>query len=116
MHGFASGPGSAKGVALADHYAARGIAMARLDGRLPSFEHWRLSAMIDAIGGAIGGERDRAVVFGSSLGGLAAARAAEQDARICALVLLAPAFRFAERWPARLGAEVFADWQRTGWL
>lgn len=116
MHGFASGPGSRKAVALARHFAGRGVEMARLDGRVPSFERWRLSAMIDVIRAAVGDERDRAVVFGSSLGALAAARAAEQDARICALVLLAPAFRIAERWPARLGEEAFRAWEQTGWI
>jgi hypothetical protein len=116
MHGFASGPGSRKAVALADHFARREIEMARLDGRVPSFERWKLSAMIDVIRGAIGGEQDRAVVFGSSLGGLAAARAAERDARICALVLLAPAFHIAERWPARIGEQAFRDWEASGWI
>jgi uncharacterized protein len=116
MHGFASSPGSRKAVALADHFAARGVDMARLDGRVPSFERWKLSAMIDVIRTAIGDEQDRAVVFGSSLGGLAAARAAEQDPRICALVLMAPAFRIAERWPARIGEQAFRDWESSGWL
>jgi len=116
MHGFASGPGSRKAVALAEHFAGRGIELARLDGRVPSFERWRLSAMIDVIRGAIGDGTDRAVVFGSSLGGLAAARAAELDARICALVLLAPAFRIAERWPARIGEDAFRAWERSGWI
>ena len=116
MHGFASSPGSRKAVALADHFAGRGMEMTRLDGRVPSFERWKLSAMIDVIRAAIGDERDRAVVFGSSLGGLAAARAAEQDARICALVLLAPAFRIAERWPARIGEQAFRDWEQSGWI
>ncbi len=79
MHGFASGPGSRKAVALADHFARRGVEMARLDGRVPSFETWRLSAMIDVIRGAIGDASDCAVVFGSSLGGLAAAVLREAD-------------------------------------
>ena len=35
MHGFASGPGSAKGVALRAHFAARGVELAMLDGRKP---------------------------------------------------------------------------------
>lgn len=116
MHGFASGPGSRKAVALAEHFALRGVELVRLDGRVPSFEEWRLSAMIDVIREAIGDESARAVAFGSSLGGLAAARAAELDPRICALVLLAPAFRIAERWPARIGEQAFREWEETGWL
>jgi hypothetical protein len=56
--------------------------------------------MIDVIHGAIGEAQDRAVVFGSSLGGLSAARAAEM----------------AERWPARIGDEAFRGWEARGWL
>src|SRR5262249_51928818 len=65
---------------------------------------------------AIGREQDRAVLFGSSLGGLTACRVAEQDARVSALVLLAPAFRLVERWRRRLGADAWETWQKTGWL
>jgi alpha-beta hydrolase superfamily lysophospholipase len=65
---------------------------------------------------AIGGPSDRAVLLGSSLGGLAAARVAEVDARVCALVLLAPAFELGVRWRARLGESGWATWERTGWL
>src|SRR5512141_3062882 len=92
LHGFASGPGSYKGTAIAAHYAARGVTIERLNLRVPSFEHLRLSAMIDTTRAALGGPRDRAVLFGSSLGGLTASRVAEEDARVSALVLLAPAF------------------------
>jgi uncharacterized protein len=62
------------------------------------------------------GDRARAVLFGSSLGGLTAARAAEEDPRVSALVLLAPAFRIIERWRMRLGAEAWDHWRTTGWL
>jgi uncharacterized protein len=55
-------------------------------------------------------------VFGSSLGGLAAARVAEADARVCALVLLAPGFRIAERFRGRLGEDAFSRWRESGWL
>src|SRR4051812_17652965 len=116
LHGFASGPNSFKGVAMAEHYAARGITLSRLNLRLPSFEHLRVSAMISAVGAALGGERDRAVVFGSSLGGLTACRVAEGDARVCALVLLAPAFRLIERWRQPLGEDGWRAWQQEGWL
>jgi hypothetical protein len=116
LHGFASGPGSTKGRAVAAHFAKRGIEVERLNLRVPSIEHLRLSAMIDAAQKALGAERDRAVIFGSSLGGLTAARLAERDARVAALVLLAPAFRFIDRWPQRLGEEGLRAWRETGWL
>jgi len=112
LHGFASGPYSAKGVAFADHYAKRGVVLDRLDLRVPSLPHLRLSAMLAAVQQAIGGPAERAVAFGSSLGGLTAARVAERDPRVAALVLLAPAFQLIDRWRALPGWE---DWRRTGW-
>jgi pimeloyl-ACP methyl ester carboxylesterase len=78
--------------------------------------HLRLSKMIEHVRSCIGGVRDRAVLFGSSLGGLTACRVAEEDARVSALVLLAPAFRMIERWRTRIGEEAWAEWQRVGWL
>ena len=41
---------------------------------------------------------------------------AEQDARVFALVLLAPAFGLVPRWRARLGEEAWRRWQDDGWL
>jgi hypothetical protein len=115
LHGFASGPESSKGVALAAHYARQGIHLERLNLRQPSMEHLRLSAMMRTVREAMGGEQERAVLFGSSLGGLTACRVAEEDARVCALVLLAPAFRVAEQLRRRLGAEGMRRWEQQGW-
>lgn len=116
LHGFASGPRSAKGVALAEHFAARGVTLERLDLRVPSLERLDFAAMQRVVVDAIGGARDRAVVFGSSLGGLTAARVAESDARVSALVLLAPAFRIAERWRARMRDDQWRAWETSGFL
>ncbi|HET9993526.1 MAG TPA: YqiA/YcfP family alpha/beta fold hydrolase, partial [Kofleriaceae bacterium] len=90
LPGFASGPSSTKANAFADHYAAQGITVERMDLRKPSFEHLRLSAMIQHVRDSLSGP---AVLIGSSLGGLTAARVAVLDDRVKALVLLAPAFR-----------------------
>ncbi len=123
LHGFASGPQSKKGVEFEAHFARTGIAIQRLDLRVPSFEHLRLSAMIDTVRGAIDhatsqmslGAKHRTVLIGSSLGGLTAARVAERDDRVTALVLLAPAFQLADRWREALGEAAWRDWQATGW-
>lgn len=115
LHGFASGPDSRKGVALAENFAPRGVRVQRLNLRLPSMERLRLSAMLEAVRGALSGA-EAAVLMGSSLGGLAAARAAEGDGRVKALVLLAPGFRVAEVFRARLGERGWREWEETGWL
>ena len=114
LHGFASGPRSTKGMRFAEHFAARGVDVDRLDLRVPSFEHLRLSAMIDVARRALGEPNERGVVIGSSLGGLTAARLAERDARVTGLVLFAPAFQLVERWRLALG-DAFTAWERTGW-
>lgn len=114
LHGFASGPQSTKGGAFAQHFAQRGITFDRLNLRVPSFEQQRLSAMIEVAARAIGGPDDRAIVVGSSLGGLTAARLAERDPRVTKLVLLAPAFQLMARWEQILGP-AFEAWRRTGW-
>jgi hypothetical protein len=111
LPGFASGPTSIKAMAYAEHFATRGITLERLDLRRPSFEHLRLSAMIDHVRATLAGP---AVLIGSSLGAVCAARVAERDDRVKAVVLLAPAFHFVDRWKAQLGAE-WDDWKRTGW-
>lgn len=112
LHGFASGPRSTKGLAFEEYFTARGMPVERLNLRVPSFEHLRLSAMIDTVRAAI--EGPGVVLIGSSLGGLTAARAAERDARVAALVLLAPAFQLATRWRDTLGDE-WERWRATGW-
>jgi pimeloyl-ACP methyl ester carboxylesterase len=116
LHGFASGPDSTKGVAVARHYEARGLRVERLNLRVPSMEQLRVSAMLDTVRAALGGPEERAVLFGSSLGGLIAARVAEQDPRVCALVLLAPAFRVVEQLQRRLGDAAWRHWRTAGWI
>lgn len=116
LHGFASGPSSAKARAISDHYRAKGIFLDRLDLRHPSLEHLRLSAMMAHVRARIGGAADRAVLFGSSLGALTACRVAEQDARAVSLVLLAPAFKMVERWRSRIGEEKWRSWRESGWI
>ena len=83
------------------HFARKGIAITRLDLRVPSFEHLRLSTMIETVRGAIADES--VVLIGSSLGGLTAARVAELDDRVMAVVLLAPAFQLVDCWRESLG-------------
>jgi pimeloyl-ACP methyl ester carboxylesterase len=68
--------------------------------------------MISTVQSAIGDEG--AILIGSSLGGLTAARTAERDRRVKALVLMAPAFQLAARWRDMLGP-AWEAWRDTGW-
>ncbi len=114
LHGFASSPESRKARVFERFFEERGALVDRLDLRKPNMEELRISAMMAHVRTHIGGDADRAVLVGSSLGGLTAARVAARDARVCALFLLAPAFRIAARWKARLGEAAYRAWEETG--
>jgi uncharacterized protein len=116
LHGFASGPTSSKAQAFSAFFGRCGLVLDVLDLRKPSFEGLRLSELIAHVQERIGGPSDRAVLIGSSLGGLTACRVAEKDARVGALVLMAPAFGLRELWKTRLGPEKMAEWESTGFL
>ena len=53
-------------------------------------------------------------LIGSSMGGYLAALYAERHPEVRRVVLMAPAFGFARRWPLRLGQQVTDAWQREG--
>ncbi|MBX3186314.1 MAG: alpha/beta fold hydrolase [Labilithrix sp.] len=116
LHGFASSPASAKARAFQAWGAARGLAIDALDLRVPSFEHLRFSAMKSRVREAIDGAGDRVVLIGSSLGGLTACRVAEEEPRVSAVFAMAPAFRLADRWRARIGDAAWESWRRDGFL
>lgn len=116
LHGFASSPQSTKARAFQAWGAERGLAIDALDLRVPSFEHLRLSAIKARVREAIGGERDRAVLIGSSLGGLTACRVAEDDPRVCAVLAMAPAFHLADTWRTTMGESAWERWRAEGTL
>lgn len=101
---------------MAERLETRGVHVDRLDLRVPSMERLDFGAMLDRTRAAIGGPEERAVLIGSSLGGLTAARVAEHDRRVVAMVLLAPALHFGARWRERLGDDGWDSWMESGWL
>ena len=114
LHGFASGPGSTKASCFHTRLAGRGLALAVPD-LAPDFACTTIGSQLAIADEAVGD--GPAVVFGSSLGGwLATLLAARRPQAVAALVLFAPAFGFAARWQARLGAEVVARWRAQGVL
>jgi pimeloyl-ACP methyl ester carboxylesterase len=115
LHGFASGPGSAKGVALAARFARRGVRVFRADltpGE-DGFERSTPLTMLAEAERAAEAVRPRFVV-GSSLGGWLAALLAARRPSVERVVLLAPAFRLRERWLARLSPAELERWRAEG--
>jgi pimeloyl-ACP methyl ester carboxylesterase len=115
LHGFASGPGSKKGTALAERFGRAGIPFERADltpGE-DGFERSTPLTMLHEAERLVARHRPRSLM-GSSLGGYLAALVASRDPRIERVVLLAPAFRLAERWRARTPPEEERRWRTEG--
>jgi pimeloyl-ACP methyl ester carboxylesterase len=112
LHGFASGPGSTKAQLFRARLAARGVAL-EIPDLAPDFTHMTITSQLAIVDAIL--DRAPALVCGSSLGGyLAALAAAHRPERVTALLLIAPAFGFADRWEARVGAATMAAWRRSG--
>jgi uncharacterized protein len=115
LHGFASGPGSLKGRALGERFAALGVPFERAD-LTPGQDGFERSTPVTMLAEAerlVALHRPRALM-GSSLGGYLAALVAARDPTIERVVLLAPAFRLQERWRERLGPEGERRWREEG--
>ncbi len=111
LHGFASGPGSAKCARCRDWASARGIPFHAPDLNLPDFEHLTLTAQVEAATALLRSLDTPPVLVGSSMGGLVAAAVARLGVPVARLILLAPAFGFARR---RLEGRRWAGYRRRG--
>jgi len=121
LHGFASGPSSAKAQAFAARFADRGIDLAvpDLNEGEGDFFGLTVSRALRKVEALLvdGGMRERgAVILGSSLGGYLAALAAARNPDVRAVVLLAPAFDLPARWHQILGNETIDRWRKEGFL
>jgi hypothetical protein len=112
LHGFASGPQSSKARYFRTLLEAAGATVAIPDLADGDFEHLTITGQLAVIDRAVAGEP--VAIIGSSLGGYLAALYAARHPQITRVVLLAPAFGFAQRWPERLGPADTAAWRRNG--
>jgi uncharacterized protein len=119
LHGFASSPKTAKGVALGKRLAGaiRSYAIPDLEGGdFRGLTMDLIAARAEQALRALPADGATALLIGSSLGGYTAAwlAAAGRAHRVAALLLIAPAFGFTDSWATRLGAEGIAAWRRDG--
>ncbi len=117
LHGFGGSPRGTKATALAERFDALGLTLYRPELAVPSFEQQTITAALEAIDALVAREEPGARwrFVGSSLGGFVGALwAARNPERVDRMVLLAPAFRLVERWPALMGPDAFAIWERSG--
>ncbi len=116
LHGFASGPGSAKAVDLARRFAADGqrLEIADLTPGPEGFERSTPTSMLGIVRGLLGAAKAPHVLIGSSLGGWLSAITASREPAVERLILLAPAFNLVERWGGRLSPAELEGWRRDG--
>ena len=115
LHGFGSGPQSAKAAYVAARLAERGVALEIPDLNEPSFHGLTLLRMLGRIDDLASASTGRLAIIGSSLGGYTAALYAEQrPERVAALGLLAPAFDLASRWALKMGEPALRRWREEG--
>jgi uncharacterized protein len=109
VHGFASSPQSRKAQQFRTALAAHGVPVDIPVMDRGDFEHLTISGQLDVLEDAIRGEP--VCLIGSSMGGYLSALYAEAHPEVARLVLLAPAFGFAQRWNERIGPLKPADFE-----
>jgi len=115
LHGFASSPASRKARFFAERFGELGIGLEIPDLAEGNFRSLTLTAQLNVI--ARTSRNEPVSLIGSSMGGyLAALYTARHRGDVEKLVLLAPAFSFASRWPETLGESAMEQWKRTNTL
>ncbi|MEM6910695.1 MAG: YqiA/YcfP family alpha/beta fold hydrolase [Verrucomicrobiota bacterium] len=114
LHGFGSGPSSAKAQFFKEQLAQEGLELEIPELVPGDFSALSMTGMLAVLEAQLGGAPS--CLIGSSLGGFLAALYASQHETVERLVLLAPAFGFPRRWRGKLGEEAFADWRSSGRL
>lgn len=118
LHGFASGPGSAKAQFFREKFAKLDLPLAipDLNEGPEGFAGLTISRSMAQVRGLLDqldADRRGAVLIGSSLGGYTSALLARSDPRVKAAVLMAPAFDLPARWTALLSPEGITNWRKT---
>lgn len=121
LHGFASGPRTAKGLALGARLGGAVASWTIPDQEGGDFRSLSMHVIRERVVAAIATLPDDGaplLLVGSSLGGYSAAWLVAEGAvpRASALLLIAPAFGFAARWRERLGEQGIARWRQAGEL
>lgn len=114
LHGFASGPTSSKAQFFRSRFQELGIELRVPDLGQGDFEGLTISGQLDVLERVAAGQPIG--LIGSSMGGYLAALYAASHLEVQRLVLLAPAFAFARRWPEVLGEDGIQKWRQSGFL
>jgi uncharacterized protein len=119
LHGFASSPSSRKARFFEERFRELGIGLEVPDLAEGNFRNLTLTAQLNIIARVshgVSNDDEPVSLIGSSMGGYLAALYAARHPEVEKLVLLAPAFSFASRWPETLGEDAMQQWKRTNTL
>lgn len=114
LHGFASGPLSAKAAATAMWAQDRGIPIEVPDLNGEGFRTLTLSSQLAVARAALARLTPPVIAVGSSLGGYLASLLADAKAPLAGVLLMAPAFDFGRRLTRTLGPQVLEKWRGDG--
>jgi pimeloyl-ACP methyl ester carboxylesterase len=114
LHGFASGPSSTKARYFRDRCAEIGVTIEVPDLAEGNFEGLTITGQLAVITRLAAGRSVH--LIGSSMGGYLAALYAARHPEVSRVILMAPGFCFAHRFPEYLGFERAEEWQRQGYL
>ncbi len=116
LHGFLSGPDSMKGRFLAEKLDLAGLELHRPDLNGGDFEHMTISSQLRIIENVLDSLSDQVTIFGSSLGGYLAGLTAEKFQKVRRLILMAPAFEFADFYLNKYSKAELDDWKENGFI
>lgn len=116
LHGFCSGPSTFKGNYFRGRFAEYGIDLLTPDLNGEGFEQLTLSSQLHIVRKILEQSDEPVVLLGSSMGGYLGCLIAQESAIVHRLVLIAPAFRFLQRYLALIGTQQHEVWRRTGWM
>jgi hypothetical protein len=114
LHGFASSPRSRKATLFQERFREKGVDLEVPDLSEGEFVRMTITSQLEVLRRSAG--EAEVSLIGSSMGGYLAALAAARSERIKRVVLMAPAFSFAVRYAASLGAGTMQRWQEEGYL
>ncbi len=116
LHGFCSGPTTFKGNYFRQQFDKLGIELITPDLNGGDFSHLTLSSQLAIAKQTIGSSQEAVSLIGSSMGGYLAALLAQELPVIERMVLIAPAFRFLNRFIDLIGAEAHQAWRESEWM
>jgi pimeloyl-ACP methyl ester carboxylesterase len=114
LHGFASSPGSRKARFFEERFRELGIGLEVPDLAEGDFRNLTITAQLQVVERLV--QDEPVSLIGSSMGGYLAALYTARHPEVDKVVLLAPAFSFASRWPQTLGEAAMEEWKRTNTL